>query len=147
MYPYYGYFGDFWLITCCTAVLLCCVSQLAKCCTKRCLKFEKNAVGHTTFQWRPTCWLGFYCVYMCMSLSGFWTICPDLVLLTSFTCAGSFFAHSLLFLSPEYLLSFYDIVLCSPLFGHFWCHFVPHIDHMCCLWLSPIQWHIMLDYY
>ena len=96
MYPYYGYFSDLWLITCCAAVLLCYVglsASMAKCCTKRCLEFKNNAVSCMTFHWRLTCQSGSYCGYMYVSLSGFLTIHPDLVLLTSFSCAGLLFAH------------------------------------------------------
>ena len=41
--------------------------------------------------YKKTCQLGSYCVYV--SLSGFLTIHPDLVLMTSVSCTGSLFAH------------------------------------------------------
>ena len=36
---------------------------LTKCHTKKCLEFENNVVGRTTFVGQPTCWLGIPCMY------------------------------------------------------------------------------------
>ena len=150
MYAYYEYFSDLWLITCWAAMLLCFIGLSAgqqKCCTKRCLEFENNMVGCMIFQWRLTCQLGSYCGYIYVSLSGLLTIHPDPVLLTLSSCTGLFLHVCWFFLSPDYLLLFYGIVLCLPHFEHLWWHFIPHIDHMYCLWSLPFHWCIMLDYY
>ena len=97
---------------CCHAIVLCQpVGWPAKCHTKRCLKFENNVVSCTTFQWRLTCQPGFYCVYMYVSLSGFLTICPDLVLMTLFTCAGSVFFFKYVYCSFLLIISCLFMVL------------------------------------
>ena len=67
------------------------VGQLAKCCTKRCLELQNNGAGNTTFMMQLTCWPVYYCSYIYVSLSGFLTVHPDLVLLTLFSCKEALF--------------------------------------------------------
>ena len=57
----------------------------AKCHTKRCLESWNNGAGHTTFVVWLTSQPVYYCGYIYVSLSGFLTMCPDLVLLTLFS--------------------------------------------------------------
>ena len=52
-------------LLCYNAIVLCWpVSWPAKCCTKICLDFKNNTVGHTTFRWGLTCLLGL--LFMCL---------------------------------------------------------------------------------
>ena len=83
----------------CVYTVLLYVSLLAgqeKCCTKRCLELQNNGAGHMTFVvWmpcQPVCQSG----YVYISLSGFLTIHPDLVLFTSYSCNEAFLSCELL---------------------------------------------------
>ena len=71
------------------------VSQPAKCHTKRCLKLQNNGASHMTFVVQLTCQPVYYCGYIYMSLSGFLTMHPDLVLFTSFSCKEAFLSQVL----------------------------------------------------
>ena len=75
--PLQWIFGDLWIdymLHQCVIVLCQPVSQPAKCHTKRCLELElelEYGQPYDLFSGEPTCLLGFYCVYMYVSLSVF----------------------------------------------------------------------------
>ena len=68
------------------------------CCMLACQLAGKNVIqrdawngeimvpSHMTFVVQPTCWPVYYCSYIYGSLFGFMTMCPDIVLLTLFSC-------------------------------------------------------------